>query len=95
MRMTWDEIALRMLINGASTEQHAAVAQIASLNIECPECCSTNEKESNDDATDPCLLCTVCGTQFEQFTEQQRQLDDLDLNLDLGSRKGPKQAVRS
>lgn len=82
-RMTWNEIALRMLINGASSEQHAAVAKIASLNIECPECGDGAEKESNEDACDPCLLCTKCGRQFEQLTEQERQLDALNLNLKM------------
>ena len=94
MTVTFDEIALRILIHGGKTMQDdlTRVSRIAGFNIECPECGDTNEKESNGaHGYDETLLCTACGTQFDRVGEQERQLDELDLEaLRRSERVGPR-----
>ena len=90
--MTFDEMAMRILIAGGKQMQEhlSAVSRIASLNIECPFCGDTTEKESNGERGQyETLLCVPCGQQFDRVDEQQRQLDELDLEALRCSERKP------
>lgn len=95
--MTFDEIAMRILVAGGKKMQEhlTAISRIAGRSIECPFCGDTNPKESNDaHGYDETLLCTGCGNQFDRVAEQVRQLDELDLEcLRQSERKPPRRAA--
>lgn len=90
--MTFDEMAMRIMVHGGEQMQEnmALIALIAGLNIECPFCCCTSTKESNGaHGYDETLLCPACGEQFDRVEEQQRQLDELDLECLRRSERHP------